>query len=496
MKKSIALLLALSLLLLTAAFASADEVPTFKVLSQTMVAGYPENDADNVCLKALEERTGVRFAVEGYSSVDDYNTKLQLYIASGDMPDIWYGSVDQVLEWKNQGIILPITDLFAQFGQDMLPYIYPSSLKAFTYDGDLWALPSMYFFDEPGNESNSSGNIIRKDWLDKLGLAVPTTLTELHDVLAAFTFNDPDGNGANDTYGMGSVADILSAGGGNSMNLVFNAFGITPKHWYLRDGKLVKGFMTDEFKAAAAVLRDWYAEGIIDPEFPVVSGTNLEEKLINSDIGAAFSHAWMTDRADPREQSLKAVVLEADLVGFASVKGETESYGIPPSFGSWRSLVISAQCKQPDVLMKALNWFAQDVENWLLSENGIRGTHWDWDENGKFVRIEPYNDPVKRYEEGFANPTRIQTMVDRRYNTEDVITAIAIFNEYVLDNGFWGTVPSMTEYPDLETDVAATLLKVIQGELPLTELDTMQQRYLDRGGQTIQDEVNALMLGN
>ena len=490
MKRILAASLVLALLVMAFPAVLAEEAPTFKVLSQTMVSGYPENDSDNVCLNALLERTGVRFAVEGYSSADDYNTKLQLYIAGTTLPDVWYGSVDQVLEWKEQGIIIPITELFEKHGQNMKPYMYPSSLAAFTYDDELWALPSMYFFDNPGNEANSHGPIIRKDWLEKLNLEIPTTLDELHTVLTAFSNNDPDGNGAKDTYGMGSTADILDVAG-NGMNLVYNTYGITPKHWYLRDGKAVKGFMTDEFKAAVAVLRDWYAQGLIDPEFPVMASNNLEEKLINSNIGVAFSHAWMTDSADPREQSLRAMVPEADLVGFSSVKGESESYGIPPSFGSFRNIVISAQCKDPDALMKALNWFAMDVENWLLSENGIRGTHWDWDVDGNFARIEPYNDPVKRYEEGFANPTRIQTMVDRRYNTQDVISAIATFNAHVIDNAFWGTVPAMTEYLDIETDVAVTTLKVIQGELALEELDAMQARYLERGGQMIADQVNA-----
>ena len=35
----------------------------------------------------------------------------------------------------------------------------------------------------------------RQDWLDNLGLSEPTTLDELHDVLYAFTYDDPDGNG-------------------------------------------------------------------------------------------------------------------------------------------------------------------------------------------------------------------------------------------------------------------------------------------------------------
>ncbi len=493
MKKVLGLVLALILTLSQVAALAQSDTTVFNVLSNTMVAGYPEKAEDNLALNTLKEKLGVGFNVEGYSSTGDYNTKIQLYIASNELPDMWYGTVAQVLEWKNQGVIMPLTELYKQYGQDMAPYIYQSSLDAFTYDGELWGLPSMYYFDEPGNEANSNGPIIRTDWLKNLNLQVPETLDELHAVLLAFTNDDPDGNGKKDTYGLGAVNDILGVSA-NGMNLVYNAFGITPSHWYVRDDKLVKGFMTQEFKDAVAVLRQWYAEGIIDPEFPVMSGTNLEEKLVNGTVGVAFSNAWVQDSADPREQALRAVYPEADLVTFAPVEGPTGMRGNPPSFGSWRTIVFSANCKNPELLMQSLNWFGQDVENWLLSENGIRGVHWDWDADGKFVRIAPYNDANTRYAEGFANPSRIQTMTDRRYNTPDVITSIATSNKYLLENKFWGTVPAMADYSDLDTDITSTTLKVIQGELALEELDAMQTRYLERGGQKIQDEVNALWL--
>ena len=42
---------------------------------------------------------------------------------------------------------------------------------------------------------------IRTHWLDKLGLSVPKTWDEIKKVAHAFTFDDPDGNGKNNTYG-------------------------------------------------------------------------------------------------------------------------------------------------------------------------------------------------------------------------------------------------------------------------------------------------------
>src|SRR5690606_35611206 len=43
---------------------------------------------------------------------------------------------------------------------------------------------------------------IRSDWLENLGLEAPTNWDELVEVATAFTEQDPDGNGIDDTYGL------------------------------------------------------------------------------------------------------------------------------------------------------------------------------------------------------------------------------------------------------------------------------------------------------
>jgi len=490
--------LALSLAMLLTMSASAETIfgieqtEKFRVLGNIAVTGYPENDEENLCIKTFKERTGVDYTVEAYNG-DDYITKLQLYVASGNMPDMWYGSVDQVMEWKNQGLIMPLTDLINEYGKDMLPYIYESSLEAFTFDGEIYGLPSMYLLSEPGNDAASTSMILRKDWLENLELEAPGTIEELHDVLYAFTYNDPDGDGENNTFGLASHSSILSSGGGNGFNLVYNAYGITPQHWFMRDGEAVKGFMTDEFIEAVGVLREWYAEGIIDPEFVVMSGDNIVEKMVNGKCGAFFNSAWDIQDDGPKSTSAKALNPEFDIEMYPSLEGVYGVGGTPAVFGSWRTIVFSSQCKQPELLMSFLNWFALDVENWLLSENGIRGVHWDFDENGKIDRISPYDTFQTLYSEGFCNVSRLQCMTDRRYNTPDVLAAIDTANSSQLTNAFWGSVPAMNEYPDLESNVEAVVTKVIQGTLEMDALKDMQAEYLAQGGQEIQDQVNEVL---
>ena len=90
------------------------------------------------------------------------------------------------------------------------------------YNGKSYGLAST------GSIAKNEGLLIRKDWLDKLGLKVPTTTDELMAVMKAFTFNDPDGNGKADTYGYGAFIEITNyeADLGRRFEPILGAFGV------------------------------------------------------------------------------------------------------------------------------------------------------------------------------------------------------------------------------------------------------------------------------
>jgi len=61
-------------------------------------------------------------------------------------------------------------------------------------DGKLYGIPQY-------RDIGRAALIFRKDWLDKLGLSVPTTVEEYYNVSKAMAFDDPDGDGQQNTYG-------------------------------------------------------------------------------------------------------------------------------------------------------------------------------------------------------------------------------------------------------------------------------------------------------
>lgn len=100
--------------------------------------------------------------------------------------------------WKfyEQGVLLG--EDWSDYLDDIQPFVSmmgEDQLTYFTRDEKVVAVAT-----QPGQQTFAW--MIRQDWLDTLGLSMPTSMDELYDVLYAFTFSDPDQNGEDDTYGI------------------------------------------------------------------------------------------------------------------------------------------------------------------------------------------------------------------------------------------------------------------------------------------------------
>ncbi len=129
------------------------------------------------------------------TSDDQYTSTLRTRAAANDLPDVFQTDVATTALLANQGLVGEWAPLY----QYMPTYVRDRNVEALaptgTIDGKQYGLIT-----------KSSGPFkgviaIRGDWLDKLGLEAPKTTEEFLAVAQAFTTQDPDGNGAADTYG-------------------------------------------------------------------------------------------------------------------------------------------------------------------------------------------------------------------------------------------------------------------------------------------------------
>ena len=104
--------------------------------------------------------------------------------------------------------------------------------KNASIDGKLYGI-----YREP--PLSRQGIVIRKDWLDNLGLKMPETVEDLYDIAKAFTEQDPDQNGKDDTIGLADRHD-LTFGAFKTLASYFGA----PNEWGVdKNGRLYPDFI-------------------------------------------------------------------------------------------------------------------------------------------------------------------------------------------------------------------------------------------------------------
>ncbi len=124
------------------------------------------------------------------------------------------------------------------------------------------------------------GITIRKDWLDNLNLPKPANLEELYNVLKAFSENDPDRNGKDDTMGLSDRNDPKFG----IFKTLLSYHG-APTDWGLKDGKLAPEFMFPEYLATMNYVKRLYDEKILNEDFAVTSKQQQWDYFTNGQAG-------------------------------------------------------------------------------------------------------------------------------------------------------------------------------------------------------------------
>lgn len=277
MKKLLAsLLMAAILLSMTAMPALAqDEAVELNVFYAT---SRPMNEATDLTRQYIRETLGVDINLTQGDSTN-FTQQLALYISSGDMPDVVWLSFPVWKEYAEEGAWADISGYLLDEYTDLNDYV-GDNWAYMTVDGGIYGVPSML------SVPSSHVSFIRQDWLDKLGLEMPATLDELTDVFRAFTFDDPDGDGQNNTYG-------LSGAGYSYLSFLLGAYGAsTAEAYFLNDDQTITtNAISAGYKEGLAYLRDIYAEGLIDPEMFTATYEQCQAKWGRGEMGV-WSAWW------------------------------------------------------------------------------------------------------------------------------------------------------------------------------------------------------------
>ncbi|MBM7565531.1 extracellular solute-binding protein [Paenibacillus sacheonensis] len=308
-------------------------------------------DANN-WTKAYQDELGITVKHNWIVPSDQYNAKLNIAIASGDLPDIFKVNGSQLKQLVDAGMLADLTDVYEKYASDLTKNAIdsgPLAKAAATFDGKLMAIPP----DESGYEGGLNLLYLRSDWLQKLNLKTPTTWAELENVMDAFVNQDPDGNGKKDTFGLALTKDLYKNGVAESTG-VFNAFGSHPNIWIEgADGQIVYGGIQQETRTALAKLQEMYKKGWIDPEFGVKDSGKVGEDFANNKVGVDYGALW--DPLWPLQDTVtKNPNADWSVSPAVSATDKPLQYSADLSFNEF--MVVNKNMKNPEAVIKLMNF--------------------------------------------------------------------------------------------------------------------------------------------
>lgn len=343
------------------------EVSTARILSPTVKFVNGETIDDNVWYKEYASKLGINlkneWTVIGDEPGGQGEQKMNVSIASGNLPDIVPLNASQLRQLADAGKLADLTEIYEKYASPITKGVLtssgPEALQSATFDSKLLAIPA------PTSKIDQARMIwIRADWLEKLDLQPPKTMDDVFKIMDAFVNQDPDGNGKKDTYGMAMDKDLY--GFFDGLEGFFNSYHAYPRqegkaNWVkAEDGSLEFGSIQPEVKTALGKLQELYKKGYIDPEFGVKDWNKEKELIVSGRIGM-----WFGSMSAPLQlQDLKNNDPNANLKPYpiVSIDGQPAKAQIPGiNLKTPQYLAVTKDAKNPEALLKMINLYFETV---------------------------------------------------------------------------------------------------------------------------------------
>lgn len=329
----------------------------------------------------FEEITNIHIEFQMVNMMDA-STNFTLMIASGDYCDIindalnYYDTADQAYE---DGIAVDLLE-----HEDSVPHFMAlleeySDIRAdmMTLEGRILNMPRI---DVPIAQVADSGFLIRQDWLDELGMEIPRSYDAMHDVLVAFK------NQYNITDPYVMPYQVLSPWG-----LMAGGYGITAvadaNNFYLdlETDEIELSTISDAYYDYLCMFRDWYNEGIINPNFTSQMSNLPDESIISTEQ----TGIWFSDLSYIKTyQDLLAEInpnAELALMGDPGIDDARTGY-IESTFSAAGTggFSVSEGCDDVDLALRWCDmWYDPALTQFI--NYGYEGVTFEYDENGEPV---------------------------------------------------------------------------------------------------------------
>lgn len=467
-------------------------------------------DASKDVVKAnVEKALNVKFIPE-FVDVQQYKQKLNLKIASSDLPDfIKIDFADDFLKYAPQGLFYDLTDKLNEKNTPNLTKEVPKEVfDLVKVKGKIYGVPI-----QTGPGAGYRWNLtMRKDFLETIGEKTPKSLEEYYYLLKKIKAAKPD------VIPLGAynqnIGEVKYAN--NSFDHIFGAFGVTPGYFYVDGGNINNYDINPKMKEALTFIQKMNKEGLIDKEYASIKETNLKDKLF---AGKLFS--WMGWWSTPTDYDKQIEIFEMRATGklgkddtikedrsndpykYLNIMGSlvgSDGKAVAPAGAQFSQVfAINAKTKDPQKLLNIVEK-ANSLENKMIAIWGTENEDYVIENNKlqrklELVDIKSNVDPKGNYRgveiynltsslNGY--PRYIESTPLRRAQSLE----IAIKNPYQITDAsnFLTSATKLQKYRDLCTLRDGYFTQIIMGA-DISKFDEFVSKWKAQGGDEIIKEL-------
>lgn len=471
------------------------------------------SNPDSFYLNKLRDDFNIDFdiRVRGVGSTDYMDWLNLTLMTPGEEPD-WIRdqaiSLATYQQYVDEGILLELDEEmirtympnYIKWTEKYEDIFGTNALNLYKVDGKIYSIP-----DAKVDLANFCYMGYRQDWLDALGYEkTPETLEEMIAFMRDVTFKDPDGNGVDDTYGYLGITNTVSWG----FSPFFGAYGVYPDLFYEKDGKVVYGNVEPETRTVLELLRDLYAEGIIDPEWVTLGFDGVMDKIVTGKDGVTWQN-WLSfygedGYVDTMQQMTPDVAWTAS-TGPIGPDGEQGIMNFNPLAGVGLMFTVALEDQEEKLIkyMQVFDAMLGDPTYYEAEIWGEKGVTFTVDENGDRTYMEGW-DSQKLFDYGVGADYRFPSLELFGYDPD--IHDQVEFNQKTLalrqellamskgkydimsnfDRPVWNDVKA--DLPNFETMATA----IIMGEADISTFDEYVTQWYAAGGDQVMEEAQQI----
>ena len=331
--------------------------------------------------------------------LDDSSTQRPLLMNTGTYPDVMFATYmwdkTEIISYVKQGCLLPLEDLIKEHAPNLTAVLDEYDLwETLTIDGHIYDIPTVYLPSTNGNQYF----YINEQWLENVGMDMPTNPDELYAVLKAFKEQDANGNGdPND-----EIPFSCNTGVKLSMSFPWFFDQFVLNNWIAinENDEVYLCAYSEAYKEFLAFWTKCYEEGLMEvdcftQERDAMTAAGQAEYIYGSYLG------FSADEACPEGMGINYTILPAF----------TES-GYPVATSLYRGcLVLGDTCENPERVISWVDQFYTE-EGALACYLGIEGTDYNV-VDGKYETVNSEeskklgldNFPTKELTEYYLNGT-------------------------------------------------------------------------------------------